>query len=71
MATASATLLDEVNSAISACLTSQAYTVRGRSQQKARLAELMAARRDLIGEVNESSANNGSMVTVGQIRGAS
>jgi len=70
MATASATLLDEANSAISACLTSQAYTVRGRSQQKARLAELMAARRDLIGEGNEAS-NGGSMCSVGQIRGAS
>jgi hypothetical protein len=69
MATAPSTLLDKVNSAISACLTSQAYTVRGRSQQKARLAELMAARRDLIGEVNEAS-NGGSMCTLGQIRGA-
>lgn len=66
MATA-AELLEEVNDAISSCLKSQAYTIRGRNQQRARLQELQALRRELIGEVNESAANSGSMASVGQI----
>lgn len=64
MATAS-DLLEEVNAAISACLTSQEYTSRGLAQKRARLAELMAARRELQNEINES-ANSGSMSSVGQ-----
>lgn len=64
---AAADLLAEVESAISACLTSQQYTARGRSQQRARLAELTALRRELQSEVNEASTNSGSMSTVCQI----
>jgi len=66
MATA-AELLAETEAAISACLKSQAYSIRSRSQQRARLAELMAARRELLGETQEASTNSGSMATVGQI----
>lgn len=65
MATA-ADLLTEVNTAISACLQSQAYTIAERSQQRAKLSELQAFRRELLQEVQES-ANGGQWASVGQI----
>jgi hypothetical protein len=69
MATA-AELLEQVNTAISNCLTAQMTSVRGRQLQFARLKELKEFRESLIAEVNES-ANSGSMSSVGQIYPAS
>lgn len=63
---AAADLLIEVEAAISECLRAQSFTQRQRSLAKARLAELMQARKDLISEVSESS-NSGSMSSVGEI----
>lgn len=60
-------LLEEVNTAISACLTAQSYTIRGRSKSAARLAELQAFRRELIKEINDAAANGGSMASVVEI----
>lgn len=62
MATA-AELLAEVDTAISACLTSQSYTLRGRTQQRALLRDLMAARKDLLVEVQDGS-NSGQMASI-------
>lgn len=64
---AAADLLTEVETAISACLNSQSYSIRGRMQQRANLRELMEFRRQLISEVADASANSGSMASVGQI----
>ena len=54
-----ATLLEEVETAISACLKSQAYSIGGpaaRSQQRAQLAQLMAARQMLLDETGVSAS---------------
>ena len=69
MATAEELLVD-VNAAIAKCLTSQAFTVRGRSQQMANLGELRKFRQELIAEINEAAANGGSMVSLGEIHPA-
>lgn len=66
MATAS-DLLAEVEAAISDCLKTQQWSQRGRSIQKAELRELRRMRRELIAEINESGANGGSMLTVGEV----
>lgn len=63
----SAELLEETNAAISACLSSQQYTIRGRMQQRARLQELQAFRRELLTEIAESSVNSGYMASVGKV----
>lgn len=64
---AAADLLTQVEAAITKCLTSQAYTVRGRSQQLAQLDQLRKLRSELMQEINESSANGGSMVSLGEM----
>ena len=64
---AAATLLTEVETAISACLLSQEYTSKGLAQKRARLAELQAFRQSLLVEIEGASTNSGSMATVGQI----
>lgn len=66
MATA-AELLEEVNDAISKALTAQSFTIRGRSQQLASLAELRKFRQELIAEIGEASNNSGSMCTLGEV----
>ncbi len=63
MATA-AELLDEVNLAISKCLTSQGYSIRSRNQQMARLDDLRKFRAELIAEVDEANTNGGTMGSV-------
>lgn len=60
MATA-AELLAETETAISACLSSQSYSVAERSQQRAQLAQLKDFRTQLLGEVQES--RNGGMIS--------
>ena len=65
MATA-AELLAEVNTAISAALTSQSYTLRGRTQTRARLDELRKFRAELLQEVQEE-ASGGAMSSVIEI----
>ena len=56
-------LLDEVETAISSCLTAQASTARGRSLERARLSDLREFRRDLKKEIG----NGTSMSSVGII----
>jgi hypothetical protein len=51
--------LAAVRSAISACLTSQQYTVRGRSQMMAQLRDLRELEKDLMQEVVDSNAGGG------------
>ena len=58
--------LSEVRQAIQRCLTSQAYTIRGRQQQMAQLKTLREMERELQQESLESG-NSGSMASVGQI----
>lgn len=58
-------LLDETNDAISACLKSQAYTIAGRNQQRARLQELKDFRADLIAELEAASDSSGGMCSLG------
>ncbi len=65
MATA-AELLAETNTAISACLASQSYSVAERSQQRAQLAQLTAFRKELLGEVQENR-NGGQMASLIQV----
>lgn len=55
--------LAAVRSAIAACLTSQAYTVRGRSQQMAQLATLREMEKELQDEVGHEN-NGGSMASL-------
>jgi len=60
--------LAAVRSAINKCLTSQAYTVRGRSQQMAQLATLRDMERELMEESNQEAAGGG-MASLGlQVR---
>lgn len=66
MATASE-LLTQVESAITACLTAQSYTVAGRSKQMAQLAELRNFRKELLDEINAGSESSGSMCSLGQM----
>jgi hypothetical protein len=59
--------LTAVRAAIDATLTSQAYTIRGREQQRARLDHLMALEEKLEKMADEASANSGSMLSPVQI----
>ena len=59
--------IDDNDAAIEAAETSQAYTIRGRSQQRALLKDLYAERRHLRGLQSEEDVNSGSMATVGVI----
>lgn len=63
MATA-AELLAEVETAISACLTAQTYSIAGRSKAMAQLAELRKFRQELKDEISTSSNSSGSMVSL-------
>jgi hypothetical protein len=58
-----ATRLAAVRAAIDRCLTSQAYSVRGRNQQTASLSALMALEEKLQQEVADS-ANGGGMASL-------
>ena len=49
-------LLDEVETAISSCLTAQATTARGRSLERARLSELRVFRHELKDEMNAGTS---------------
>lgn len=60
MATASE-LLEQVNTAISNCLTAQSYSIAGRSKQMAQLKELREMRKELLDEI---SNGNGSMCSL-------
>lgn len=60
------TLLTEVEAAISAALTAQAYTVHGRSKQMANLRELREFRQQLKDEIAASSGG-GSMCSLGSM----
>ena len=55
--------LNAVRTAISNCLTSQGYTVRGRSQQMAQLATLRELEKDLMQEVQDE-AGGGKMASL-------
>jgi hypothetical protein len=60
--------LTAVRAAIDACLTSQQYTVRGRSQQMAQLRDLRQLEKELMEETNQE-AQGGAMASLGlQIR---
>lgn len=61
MATAT-DLLTQVETAISNCLTAQAYTVAGRSKQMAQLKELREFRQQLKDEI--ANGTGGSMVSL-------
>ena len=63
MATA-AELLAECETAISACLTAQAYDIAGRRKQMAQLRELREFRQQLKDEI-EAGSGNGSMCSLG------
>ncbi len=58
--------LSAVRDAIARCLTSQAYTIRGRSQQTAQLRDLRAMELELMQEVQEQSAG-GVMASLGRM----
>jgi hypothetical protein len=66
MATASE-LLAATDAAILNALTSQAFTIRGRQQQMARLDDLRKFRAELLSEVQEASENGGYMASVGEM----
>lgn len=55
--------LSAVRAAIDKCLTSQAHTIRGRTQQMAQLRDLRAMEKELIEESLQEG--NGSMASVG------
>ena len=55
--------LAAVREAIAACLTSQSYTVRGRSQQMAQLATLREMEKELADEV-QAASDGGSMASL-------
>lgn len=57
--------LAEVRAAIQRCLTSQSYSVAGRSQSMASLGELRKAERELMDEVNQPT----SMCSLGVVGG--
>lgn len=59
-------MLAEVETAISACLNAQSYSVADRQKTSARLDELRNFRRELLAEVNDAR-NGGQMSSVGQI----
>jgi hypothetical protein len=61
-----AELLEETNTAISRCLSSQAYSIAEREQRMADLDALRKLRAELIQEVAESE-NGGQWSSVGQI----
>ena len=57
--------LASVRQAIDRCLTSQAYTIRGRSQQAAQLRDLRALEKELMEEADQESGG-GMMASLGQ-----
>jgi hypothetical protein len=67
---ASATeLLDQVETAISNCLTAQMYSVAGRTKQMAQLRELREFRQSLIDEVaNGSGGSMCSLLSLEEVR---
>jgi hypothetical protein len=68
MATASE-LLEQVNTAISNCLTAQMYSVAGRTKQMAQLKELREFRQSLIDEVaNGSGGSMCSLLSLEEVR---
>lgn len=58
--------LAAVRSAMDACLSAQAYTVRGRSKQMAELATLRELEKDLMQEVADESAGNAMFIPLRQ-----
>lgn len=65
MAADPSTILANVETAITNCLTAQAYTVAGRSKQMAQLKELREFRKELLREVADGSESGGSMASLG------
>lgn len=63
---AAADLLTEIEAAISRTLVSQEYAIANRSQKNAMLKDLMAARRELLQEIQEGSSS-GQWASVGTI----
>lgn len=53
------TLLEQVNTAISNCLTAQSYSVAGRQKTMAQLSELRKFRQELLDEINNGSSGGG------------
>jgi hypothetical protein len=71
MATSPSDLLDQVNAAITACLTAQSYSVAGRAKQMAQLGQLQAFRVQLLNEIQASNESSGGMCSLGQIASTS
>ena len=67
MATSPSDLLDQVNAAITACLTAQSYSVAGRQKQMAELAALSEFRVKLLNEIGQAADSSGGMCSVGVI----
>lgn len=57
--TDASTLLDQVNTAISGCLTAQSYSVAGRQKTMAQLSELRKFRQELLDEISNGSGGGG------------
>lgn len=57
-------LLDQVETAISNCLTAQSYTVSGRSKVMAQLRDLREFRQQLKDELANAGNSNGSMCSL-------
>lgn len=59
-----AELLQQVETAISNCLTAQSYTVAGRQKTMAQLRELREFRQQLKDELSIENSGSGSMATL-------
>jgi FixJ family two-component response regulator len=62
-------LLEQVNTAISNCLTAQSYSVPGRQKVMAQLSQLRELRRELIDEIANGSNGDGSMAILLKMEG--
>jgi len=67
MATSAQDLLDQVNQAITNCLTAQSYSIAGRTKQMAELATLRDFRIQLLNEIQSGTESSGSMCSLGVI----
>lgn len=64
-------LLEQVETAITSCLTAQSYSVAGRQKTMAQLRELREFRQQLLDEISAGSSGSASMCSLGSMGAAS
>lgn len=67
MAKTAAELVSAIEDGIYDAATAQSFSKRGRTLTKAAIRDLVAARRELLQEIQDAGTNSGSMATVGEV----